>query len=144
MVLVFYNLKYNYPKLSMTAIKEILKTINDLKKKESSLSKDDVLSVLKATKTITKHKQIVNSLISLFKTLDSKTFYKVETLTKRELQILKCVGNGKNTKDIALLLNLKSSTIETHRKNIRKKLGLVGKGKLIEYAILNNLKISNS
>ena len=128
----------------MTAIQEILKTINDLKKRSRLLSKKDILTLLKATKSITKHKEQINSLIFLFTTQDHNIQNKTTLLTKRELQILQQIGSGKSTKDIALLLNLKSSTIETHRKNIRKKLRLVGKGKLIQYAILNNLRLSNS
>ena len=128
----------------MTAIQEILKTINDLKKKSRLLSKEDIHALLKATKSITNHKELIDSLIFLFTTQDHKIQKRTVLLTKRELQILQQIGFGKNTKEIALLLNLKSSTIETHRKNIRKKLGLVGKGKLIQYAILNNLRISGS
>ena len=128
----------------MTAIQEILKTINDIKKKSRLLSKEDIHTLLEATKSITKHKELINSLIFLYTTQDHTIQKKTVLLTKRELQILQHIGYGKNTKYIATLLNLKSSTIETHRKNIRKKLGLVGKGKLIQYAILNNLKISGS
>ncbi|VAV85736.1 hypothetical protein MNBD_BACTEROID02-34 [hydrothermal vent metagenome] len=54
------------------------------------------------------------------------------------------MGNGNESKTIAIQLELSTSTIETHRKNIRKKLGLVGNGKLLEYAILNNLQQNTS
>ena len=127
----------------MTAIQEILNTINDLKKKSRLLSKEDILALLEATKSITKHKEQINSLIFLFTTQDHNIQKKTALLTKREIQILQQIGSGKSTKDIAILLNLKPSTIETHRKNIRKKLSLVRKGKLIQYAILNNLRLSN-
>ncbi len=128
----------------MTAIQEILITINEINKKSNLLSKGDILTLLEATKSITKHKELINSIIFLFTTQDYNIQNTTTRLTKRELQILQQIGYGKSTKDIALLLNLKSSTIETHRKNIRKKLGLIRKGKLIQYAILNNLRISSS
>tara|TARA_R110002050_G_scaffold300018_1_gene467343 strand:- start:20122 stop:20508 length:387 start_codon:yes stop_codon:yes gene_type:complete len=125
----------------MTAIQEVLKAIKSIEKKGNLLSKDEILSILEATRSITKHTQIVNSLIFFFTTITPNINHKkIDYLTKREIQILQLIGNGKSTINIANKLNLSNSTIETHRKNIRKKLGLVGKGKLIEYAILYNLK----
>ena len=40
---------------------------------------------------------------------------------------------------ISEILQIKLSTVETHRKNIRRKLKIKGKGKLYEYAIISNL-----
>lgn len=124
----------------MTALQDILQTINSIKKKGSELTKSEILEVLNATKAITKHQDIITSMISIFNTLLSKSNSKIENLSQRELQVLLYIGQGLRSKAIALQLNLKVSTIETHRKNIIKKLNLVGKNKLIEYAILYNLQ----
>jgi len=48
-------------------------------------------------------------------------------LTPTEIQIANLVRFGKSTKDIAMLLNLSSRTIEVHRNNIRKKINLTNK-----------------
>ncbi len=45
-------------------------------------------------------------------------------LTPTEIQVASFIKHGKTTKQIAETLNLAYETIETHRKNIRKKLGL--------------------
>ncbi|GAL72951.1 LuxR C-terminal-related transcriptional regulator [Jejuia pallidilutea] len=128
----------------MIAHKEIIKTINTLKKNESKLSKEGVLKVLDAAKSITQHKETVDALIHFFLILKTNETDYEKPLTKRELQILKFIGNGESSNSIANKLNLSISTIETHRKNIRKKLKLSGNGKLLEFAIIHNLKQPSS
>jgi DNA-binding NarL/FixJ family response regulator len=46
------------------------------------------------------------------------------SLTTKEEQVFKLVVNGKKTAEIAALLFVESSTISTHRKNIKQKLNL--------------------
>ena len=45
-------------------------------------------------------------------------------LTPREIEVANLVRYGKTTKEIAEILNLSRRTIESHRKNLRRKLGL--------------------
>lgn len=48
-------------------------------------------------------------------------------LTPRELEVCRLIRSGRSGKEIADLLNASFETIQTHRKNIRKKLGLRGR-----------------
>jgi len=56
-------------------------------------------------------------------------------LTKRQLQILKLIGQGKTSREIAEELFIGTHTVDTHRKNMVRILGLKGKGELMRYAL---------
>jgi DNA-binding NarL/FixJ family response regulator len=55
-------------------------------------------------------------------------------LSDRELEILRFVGLGRDSHEIATLLNLSPKTVDAHRTNIRLKLGLKNHTELISYA----------
>ena len=57
-----------------------------------------------------------------------------ELLTDRELQVLQLLGSGQSTRKIAEALNLSFKTIEAHRDNIKRKLGLQDAVELVHYA----------
>ncbi len=56
-------------------------------------------------------------------------------LTSRETSVLTLVAEGKSSKDVAQTLNISARTVETHRKNIKKKLGIATTAGLTRYAI---------
>jgi PAS domain S-box-containing protein len=56
-----------------------------------------------------------------------KLILKYCNLTPAELNITSLIKDGKTTKQIAKILNISSKTVDTHRKNIRKKIGIENK-----------------
>jgi len=60
----------------------------------------------------------------------------VESLTDRELQVFQMLGAGKSTRQIATELVLSFKTIETHRENIKAKMGLADATALIHEATI--------
>ena len=58
-----------------------------------------------------------------------------EPLTSREQTILLEVAQGKSNKDVALTLDISVRTVETHRKNIKRKLGIASTAGLTRYAM---------
>lgn len=62
---------------------------------------------------------------------------KQELLTRREKEIVRMIARGRTTLQIAESLNLSKYTIDTHRKNIHKKLGIKSNTGLVSYALKN-------
>jgi PAS domain S-box-containing protein len=66
----------------------------------------------------------LNDVISPFVRNFSARMFK---LSSTEIQVLNLIKQGKTTKDIAVSMNLATSTIDFHRHNIRKKIGINNK-----------------
>lgn len=58
-----------------------------------------------------------------------------EALTGREQTILLQLAQGKSNKEVALALDISVRTVETHRKNIKRKLGISSTAGLTRYAL---------
>ena len=58
----------------------------------------------------------------------------LERLTSREFEILQLLGQGYETRKIALQLHICIKTVEVHRANIKEKLGLNTTAELLQYA----------
>lgn len=129
----------------MSNLKKVLGIVKKASANRKPLSNKSIIFILDALKNTSNHKTYKKTFLYLNTTLNTKVNEKFNFLTNREKQILHLIGIGKDNNTIANELELSTSTIETHRKNIRKKLNLIGKGKLIEFAILNNIvQLNNS
>lgn len=60
-------------------------------------------------------------------------------LTRRELEILQLIVDGKSNKEIAAQLDLSTNTVAVHRANIMDALGIHKTAELVVYAIRNGL-----
>lgn len=67
--------------------------------------------------------------------LSPKTGPPREQLTNREQTILLQLAQGKSNKEVAALLDISVRTVETHRKNIKRKLGISSTAGLTRYAL---------
>ena len=71
--------------------------------------------------------------------LSPKNIADVQRLTRRELQVLQLIADGRSTKEIAAILEVSVKTIETHRKQIMDKLGIRTIAGLTKYCIREGL-----
>ena len=83
---------------------------------------------------------LVQSLLDNLKTLTSPFLSRMKAgahLTSTELQIANFIKAGKSSKEIGAILKLSSGTVDFHRNNIRKKLGIRGKKISLETYLLD-------
>ena len=100
--------------------------------KNSSLN-----DVLEAIKTVHSGQNYYDANISIS---DPGAPKKKGVLTKRQIEILQLIGQGKTSREIAEELFIGVHTVDTHRKNMVRILGLQGKGELLRYAIEKKYK----
>ena len=60
-------------------------------------------------------------------------------LTDREKEVLQLLAEGRTNKEVAALLELGVSTVETHRANLMQKLGLHNTAEIVLYAVRKSL-----
>ena len=94
--------------------------------------------ILKAIESVIQGKEYYDSGLEAY--LESSAFAKANTskksvLSKSEKEILKLIAQNKTSSEIADIRFTAVSTVEKHRKNMMRKLGLSGKGELLSFAI---------
>ena len=99
----------------LTNVKELIAPIfKKIKKTKLDDQQKTFLSIIESN---------LNEIISPF---TRRMSLKYLNLTPAEIKIANLIRHGSPTKEIAELLNLSPRTVETHRKNIRRKIGLEG------------------
>ena len=71
----------------------------------------------------------------------SKTGLPADPLTARERQVLQLIGEGKSSKEIAVVLGISTKTAESHRTRLMQKLDIHDVASLVRYAIRRGLVV---
>ncbi|MBW2664267.1 MAG: response regulator transcription factor [Deltaproteobacteria bacterium] len=69
----------------------------------------------------------------------ASSFASGSPLTEREREVLQLIAEGKTGKDIAKMLFVSPTTVDTHRRNIMRKLSIHTTAGLVKYAIQNKI-----
>ena len=100
----------------LTNVKElIVPYFEKIKKTKLDDQQEAFLSIIESN---------LNEIISPF---TREMSLKYLNLTPTEIKIANLIRHGSSTKKIAEIMNVSPRTVETHRKNIRRKIGLEGK-----------------
>lgn len=89
------------------------------------------INELKTDENVKQYESLLAVLDHYLKRLDSSSTAKVdgtESLSLRELRVLSMITVGMTSEEIAEHLHISPDTVKTHRRNIRRKLHIVGKG----------------
>lgn len=151
------ELKNNYPNIIMmavtpytnaqTIVEAIKAGVESHIKKECSVNeiKDAFNATLNGKKffcdDIVKQmqKENINPNKVFFKSLDPNPVQ----LSKRELQIIQYIAEGYTNSQIAAIIYLSNHTVNTHRKNIMKKLGVNNTAGIVMYAVKTEMVSPN-
>lgn len=96
--------------------------------------------VLEAIVTVADGKSYYDPNINVTDKKNSQTKTGKGILTTRQKEILKLIGQGKTSREISNELFIGTHTVDTHRKNMARILGLKGKGELLRYAVEKKYK----
>ncbi len=137
------NIRLKYPQIS------ILILTNSITKQEfSGLSRFGIRNVIYKTadkdelfsaidSTLKRKKFYSDEVLDLFLDVSDNKYIPEDPkhLTASEIEIVKLIANGLTTKEIALRRNISYHTVNTHRKNIFKKMEVSNASELIIHAI---------
>ena len=91
--------------------------------------------MLEAVHAVFNKREFVSSELRSQHKANSKEVSDQIKLTRREKEILVLVAKGRTSIQIANTLSISKLTVDTHRKNIHKKLGINSNASLIRYAL---------
>lgn len=99
------------------------------------LKNSSLQEVIKAVRIVSEGEKYFDANLSINTSIEDSKHDQKSKLTERQKEILRLVGQGKTSREIAEELFIGVLTVETHRKNMMRILGLKGKGELLRYAL---------
>jgi len=126
--------------LTMFKEEAFIKKVIELGVKGYILKESAVTDIVKCIDAVAEDKFFLSPQVSdVLLNQSVKTKKQSESkLTPAETNILSLIGRGKSSKEIADELFISIKTVENHRTNICKKLGITGNSALLKYALKNN------
>lgn len=129
-------IKKKYPEIKVIAFSMFDQPEAVLKMKEAGASgyimKNSSLDkVIEAIRTVALNKTFFDETIAVIDQNTKETIL----LSSREKEILRLIGEGRTSLEIADELFISKATVDTHRKNIVKKMNIYGKTDLIRFAV---------
>jgi DNA-binding NarL/FixJ family response regulator len=130
--------------LTMNEEKSIIEKMISIGVKGFLLKTTEKEELINAIKTVHSGKDYFSSdvtklLISKKETETSSSLGIIANLTEREVEIIKHIANGLSSNEIAEQLFISPRTVETHRNNIIKKLGVNNVAGVVRFAFQHQL-----
>jgi DNA-binding NarL/FixJ family response regulator len=103
------------------------------------LKSDTTMDLVQAVEAARMGKMYLSSAVAQLLVSERAPERPLSKLTEREVEILRLLAEGKNSKEVAAALDLSSKTVDAHRARIMNKLMLNSLSDLIRFAIRHNL-----
>ena len=131
--------------LTMHAQEDLLRAAIDLGVKGYILKDSALLEIVVAVRTVAAGTPYLNSTLTARllqrQPLRSGAPAPVDGLTPTERRIVQLIAADKSSKEIGAELSIHYRTVENHRTNICRKLGLEGSNALLRFALQNKLSL---
>ncbi len=133
--------------LSMHESEQVVREVLDAGARGYVMKSDAARDLVAAVDALGRHKPFFSAKVSelilrdfLDRHGESSTYDPhPAALTPREREIIQLLSEGKSNKEVAASLGISSKTVQVHRTNLMRKLGLHSLTDLVHYAIRNNI-----
>ena len=131
------NIKKKFPHIQVIAFSmfDQAEAVEQMKKAGASayiMKNSSLAKLVEAIRTVARNKTYFDTDIIAERSINEEEEI---VLSKREKEILRLIGEGKTSNEISEVLSIGKTTVDTHRKNILKKLSIQGKTDLVRFAV---------
>ena len=135
--------------LTMHQSEEVVREVLHVGARGYVLKSDADVHLIAAVETLLQHKPFLTPTVTdlvlgeyLNDWTSAEDIRANSRVTAREREIIQLLAEGKSNKEVAVALGISVRTAETHRANIKHKLGFGSLSDLVRYAIRNKITIS--